>query len=194
LPESKVRKSVADKRRRTGASQAAAGKSAASKASPGSTTRTSAGKTSESPARTAKRVSRLIEQEDQPRRPWLLPVTIALAVLGIAWGVLYVVDDKLIPYEHKLGVWNYAIGAGAIVVAAVLYLALRPRSGTQYAPGARRWVAPAFIGVGLFGVAWLIVYYVAGDYVPFMTPLGNWNILIGMGGMAVAFVLATLWK
>jgi hypothetical protein len=62
------------------------------------------------------------------------------------------------------------------------------------APGSRRWVPPTFITVGLLGVAWLITYYVAGQYIPFMTDLGNWNILIGMGGMAAAFALATLWK
>ena len=41
---------------------------------------------------------------------------------------------------------------------------------------------PTFITVGLLGVAWLITYYVAGIYIPFMSDLGNWNILIGMGG------------
>jgi len=43
-------------------------------------------------------------------------------------------------------------------------------------------------------VAWLIVFYVAGQSIPFMSELGNWNILIGMGGMAAAFIIATLWK
>ena len=62
------------------------------------------------------------------------------------------------------------------------------------APGSRRWVPPTFITVGLLGVAWLIVYYVAGTSVPLMSDLGNWNILIGMGGMAAAFGLATLWR
>ncbi len=62
------------------------------------------------------------------------------------------------------------------------------------APASRRWVPPTFITVGLLGVAWLITYYVAGQYIPFMTDLGNWNILIGMGGMAAAFGIATLWK
>ena len=62
------------------------------------------------------------------------------------------------------------------------------------APSSRRWVPPTFITVGLLGVAWLIVYYVAGQDVPFMSDLGNWNILIGMGGMAAAFGLATLWR
>ncbi len=62
------------------------------------------------------------------------------------------------------------------------------------APSSRRWVPPTFITVGLLGVAWLITYYVAGTYIPFMSDLGNWNILIGMGGMAAAFGIATLWK
>jgi len=62
------------------------------------------------------------------------------------------------------------------------------------APTSRRWVPPTFITVGLLGVAWLIVYYVAGQDVPLMSDLGNWNILIGMGGMAAAFGLATLWR
>jgi Cell division protein CrgA len=62
------------------------------------------------------------------------------------------------------------------------------------APGSRRWVPPTFIAVGLLGVAWLVTYYVAGIYIPFMSDLGNWNILIGMGGMAAAFAIATLWK
>ena len=62
------------------------------------------------------------------------------------------------------------------------------------APSSRRWVPPTFIAVGLLGVAWLIVFYVAGYQIPFMAALGNWNILIGMGAMAAAFGIATLWK
>ena len=62
------------------------------------------------------------------------------------------------------------------------------------APASRRWVPPTFIAVGLLGVAWLIVFYIAGYQIPFMAALGNWNILIGMGGMAAAFALATLWR
>ncbi len=70
----------------------------------------------------------------------------------------------------------------------------KPAKTKIKAPGSRRWVPPTFITVGLLGVAWLITYYVAGQHIGFMTDLGNWNILIGMGGMAAAFALATLWK
>ena len=69
-----------------------------------------------------------------------------------------------------------------------------PKPKKVKAPSSRRWVPPTFITVGLLGVAWLITYYVAGPSVPYMSDLGNWNILIGMGGMAAAFMIATLWK
>lgn len=61
-------------------------------------------------------------------------------------------------------------------------------------PHSRRWVPPVFITVGLLGVAWLVVYYIAGLQVPLMSALGDWNILIGMGLMASSFIIATLWK
>ena len=69
--------------------------------------------------------------------------------------------------------------------------------GKSEAPGSRAWVPPTFITVGLLGVIWLVVYYMtasASIVVPGMTALGGWNILIGMGAMAAAFALATLWK
>ncbi len=61
-------------------------------------------------------------------------------------------------------------------------------------PGERAWVPPLFITVGLLGVAWLIVYYIAGWQIPFIRDLGNWNILIGMGLMGCSFVISTFWK
>ncbi len=64
-------------------------------------------------------------------------------------------------------------------------------------PGSRQWVVPTFITVGLLGVMWLVVYYITASLaitIPLMTDLGGWNVLIGMGGMAAAFALATLWK
>lgn len=73
-------------------------------------------------------------------------------------------------------------------------------------PGSRRWVPVAFITLGLLGVAWLILYYLAGiavsndptgtnEFFKFVTyTLGGWNILIGLGLMAASFGVATLWK
>ena len=39
---------------------------------------------------------------------------------------------------------------------------------------------------------WLVVYYIAGHLIPFMSDLGGWNVLIGMGCMAAAFAIAGL--
>jgi hypothetical protein len=61
-------------------------------------------------------------------------------------------------------------------------------------PGERSWVPPLFIACLLIGVAWLVVANVAGESIPFMYSLGNWNTLIGMVLIAGSFVLMTLWK
>lgn len=70
----------------------------------------------------------------------------------------------------------------------------RTKKAKVAAPGTRRWVAPAFITVGLVGVIWLVLYYIAGRDLPFMNKLGDWNILIGMGLMAVSLGISMLWK
>jgi uncharacterized membrane protein (DUF485 family) len=61
-------------------------------------------------------------------------------------------------------------------------------------PGERRWVPPLFTTVLLLGVIWIVVYSVAAQYIPFMAALTTWNIVIGIGLIAVSFVLMTLWK
>ena len=44
------------------------------------------------------------------------------------------------------------------------------------------------------GRAWVVVFYIAGWQIPYMRDLGQWNILIGMGMLAAAFGISTLWK
>jgi uncharacterized membrane protein len=63
----------------------------------------------------------------------------------------------------------------------------RPRTSS------RPWVAPLMLGCWLLGLIWLVVFYVAGQDIPFMNDLGNWNLLIGMGLIAVGFVVSTQW-
>jgi uncharacterized membrane protein (DUF485 family) len=57
----------------------------------------------------------------------------------------------------------------------------------------RVWVAPLMLTCWLLGLAWLVVFYVAGQNIPVMDNLGNWNLLIGMGLIAVGFVISTQW-
>ena len=64
----------------------------------------------------------------------------------------------------------------------------------RLAAGTRDWVPWVFIPVGLLGVLWLLVFYIAGNRVPGMQDLRNWNYLIGSGLIATSFGIATLWK
>ncbi|HIT75238.1 MAG TPA: cell division protein CrgA [Candidatus Avipropionibacterium avicola] len=81
-------------------------------------------------------------------------------------------------------------------------MASKRRSDTpaRRSPASRRWVAPTFVAAFVLGALWLIVYYIVSYYpeasavLSFMMQLGNWNILIGMGLMAISFIVATQWK
>nr|WP_235693431.1 MULTISPECIES: cell division protein CrgA [Cutibacterium] len=68
------------------------------------------------------------------------------------------------------------------------------RAEKKAAPVDRSWVPKVFVPLFLLGVLWLIVYYIAGNQIPGISNLGDWNILIGMGLMAAGFGVATLWK
>lgn len=56
----------------------------------------------------------------------------------------------------------------------------------------RSWVPWVFVPLGLLGVAWMVVYYIAGDFFPGVH--NGWNVLVGMGLMAAAFAVATMWR
>ncbi|SER91801.1 Uncharacterised protein family (UPF0233) [Propionibacterium cyclohexanicum] len=58
----------------------------------------------------------------------------------------------------------------------------------------RGWVPYVFVPLGLLGVVWLVVFYIAGNDLALMSALGNWNFLIGLGLIAASFFVATLWK
>jgi len=62
------------------------------------------------------------------------------------------------------------------------------------APGTSPWVVPTMVTLLLLGVAWIVVFYVAGYLIPFMAAMGNWNLAVGMGLIAASFVVATQWK
>ena len=38
------------------------------------------------------------------------------------------------------------------------------------------------------------MYYIAGNDIPFMSSLGNWNLIIGFGLLAAGFAAATQWR
>ena len=54
--------------------------------------------------------------------------------------------------------------------------------------------APSRLGIGLLGVAWMVTWNLAYEYIGFMRTLGDWNLAIGLGLIVTSFVGMTLWK
>ena len=128
-----------------------------------------------------------------------------LVVLGIAWIAVYVVfaqdaanytaglgtkPDNPLPWMADLKKWNYAIGFGMIFVG----LAVSAHKSTPLGRG--RGVVVGMLGCFLIGLVWIVTFYfVSGnDSVPVMGDLGQYNLLVGIGFMAVGFTFATKWE
>jgi hypothetical protein len=79
----------------------------------------------------------------------------------------------------------------------------RPRKKAEYtAPptsrkpvrvGGSRWIAPAMVGCWIFGLAWIVVYYMVPD-LKYFRDIGNWNLAIGMVFIALGFMFSTKWE
>jgi uncharacterized membrane protein YdjX (TVP38/TMEM64 family) len=119
-----------------------------------------------------------------------------LALLGVAWLVVYVVvagpdgDGTTLTWMADLGRWNYLIGFGLVFLA----LALAAHPSTPLGRG--RGVVVGMLGCFLLGLVWIVVYYVTGQVadVPLITDLAQYNLIVGIGFMAVGFVYATHWE
>ena len=125
------------------------------------------------------------------------PVRTALAALltvaGIAWIAYYtaaVVGDGRPAAIGDLGDWNFLIGFALIFVG----LALAAHPSTPLGRG--RGVVVGMLGCFLIGLVWIVVYYVTSQdlSLPLIRDLGNYNLLVGIGFMAVGFVYATRWE
>ena len=125
------------------------------------------------------------------------PIRTALAVLlvaaGIAWVVYYVfwvLEDDKPQRVADLGDWNFLIGFG------VLFVGLIAASHRSAPLGRGRGVVIGMLGSFLLGLVWIVVYYVTSQdlSLPVIRELGNYNLLVGIGFMAVGFVFATKWE
>ncbi len=133
-------------------------------------------------------------------------VAILLAVLGIAWMVVYLNfakdaagfvagagierPDNPLPWMAELKMWNYAIGFGLIFVG----LSVAAHKLTPLGRG--RGVVIGMLGCFLIGLVWIVLFYFVGQGgpVPVMKDLGQYNLLVGIGFMAVGFTFATKWE
>lgn len=120
-------------------------------------------------------------------------VAALLVVLGIAWMAVYVSvaqDGQKLTWMGDLGRWNYLIGFGLIFVG----LAAAAHPSTPLGRG--RGVVVGMLGCFLIGLLWIVLYYVTGQdlTLPLLTDLSQYNLVVGIGFMAVGFVYATHWE
>jgi drug/metabolite transporter (DMT)-like permease len=130
-------------------------------------------------------------------------IALLLIVLGIAWVFYYYLAVRADPtsltakpggphFIADLKKWNYVIGFGLILVGLLL-------SADRSTPlGRDRGVVVGMVGCFVIGLLWICTYYVlSGDQLPnapIFNDLGQWNLLVGIGFMAVGFAFATKWE
>ena len=120
-------------------------------------------------------------------------VAAVVAALGIAWMVVYInvaQDGEKLTWMGDLERWNFLIGFGLVFLG----LALAANPSTPLGRG--RGVVVGMLGCFLIGLLWIVVYYMTGQdlSIPLMKNLGQYNLVVGIGFMAVGFVYATRWE
>lgn len=130
-------------------------------------------------------------------------IALLLVVIGIAWMFFYYIAVRADPtvatskagspaFMANLKNWNYVIGFGLILVG--LLLSAHPSSPL----GRDRGVVIGMVSCFVIGLLWICTYYVlSGDQLPkapVFNDLGQWNLLVGIGFMAVGFAFATRWE
>lgn len=140
---------------------------------------------------------------------WLrVGIAVAVAVLGIAWITVYelaaephamgdlnskgtAIVSTSLPWMADMKNWNFLIGFGLIMIALII------ASDRRTPLGRGRGVVVGMLSCFLFGLAWVVTYYMAAsniNSIPIMKDLNQYNLLVGVGFMAVGFSFATKWE
>lgn len=132
-----------------------------------------------------------------PQGPATSVVRTGLAVLlvaaGIAWIAVYLsvaADGEGLAWMGGITRWNFLIGF------ALVFLGLASAANPGTPLGRGRGVVVGMLGCFLLGLVWIITYYMAGgsDAIPVLYELQQYNLVVGIGFMAVGFVYATRWE
>lgn len=130
-------------------------------------------------------------------------VSLVFVVVGLAWVAYYYlavrVDPSQVPAPKPDGPkfiadlvrWNYVIGFGL----ALIGLTLTSHPSTPLGRG--RGVVVGMLTCFLLGLLWICAYYVFSNDlsgIPIMNDLVQWNLVLGIGLMAVGFTFATRWE
>jgi hypothetical protein len=133
-------------------------------------------------------------------------IAVLLVVVGIAWMAVYInyakdaaefqagaglkKPDNPLPWMADLERWNYMIGFGLIFLGLIV-------SAHKTTPlGRGRGVVVGMLGCFLIGLIWIVTFYFVSQDggVPVMQDLDQYNLLVGIGFMAVGFTFATKWE
>lgn len=131
---------------------------------------------------------------------------VLLVALGIAWIAVYLNLAKdaaeyvtgvgvkkpadPLPWMSDLKGWNFVIGF------ALIFLGLVVAAHKSTPLGRGRGVVVGMLGCFLIGLVWIVVFYFlgSGGPIPVMKDLAQYNLLVGVGFMAVGFTYATKWE
>lgn len=136
------------------------------------------------------------------RGPVLSPrfmLALALMLLGIAWIVFYYVGPRpgvdgeagSPAFMADLGDWNYLIGFGAFFLG--LMISAHPVTPLGRGTG----VVVGMLGCFVLGLIWICLFYIFSNDLsdlPVFNDLGQMNLVVGIGFMAVGFAFATRWE
>jgi hypothetical protein len=133
-------------------------------------------------------------------------VAALIVVAGIAWIAVYINFAKdaaefvsapglekpsnPLPWMADLGRWNFLIGF------LLIFLGLTVAAHKLTPLGRGRGVVVGMLGCFLIGLIWIVLFYFIGqeDAVPVMKDLDQFNLVVGIGFMAVGFTYATKWE
>ncbi|MFW6773233.1 cell division protein CrgA [Nocardioides sp. CPCC 205120] len=91
----------------------------------------------------------------------------------------------------ELGLWNYAIGFGAILVGLII-------GAHRSTPlGRGNGVVVGMLACFGIGLLWICTFYLFADNITdvwVLGALGQWNLVVGIAFMAVGFSYATKWE
>ncbi len=142
-------------------------------------------------------------QRSGPRFSVRFLLALVLMVGGVAWVAYFWfvvrVDPTAIPagepggpaFMGDLGRGNYAIGIGALLLG----LAVSAHPSTPLGRG--RGVVVGMLTCFLVGLIWICTFYLftnTSTEPPVLGDLDQWNLVVGIGFMAVGFVFATHWE
>jgi Cell division protein CrgA len=67
-------------------------------------------------------------------------------------------------------------------------------AGGRLAKPSPRWYPGVMAAFLVLGLAWIVVYYMAGETVPLIKSLGSWNFAVGFAFLVVGLGMAVRWR